>query len=154
MNQALLHFCLYVPYSQSQRHSVRTLRFNPQLFFFVLAESFASGGAQRRAVSAEVQQREPDAAQVEGGEVVAHEAGGAENGVDGRTLGGEGAEGRQCAEGRLRQEQTDQTHAQVFDVGKASEQVSENSAETLFLLGCVSRMCRNYVSAVCSQCYR
>ena len=100
------------------------LNIDSQLFFLVLAESVASG-AQRRAVSVEVQQREPDAAQVERGQV-AHEAGRAADGFDGRALREVVLlEGRR-AEGRLRQEQTDQTHAQVVDVGKASEQVRDH----------------------------
>ena len=109
------------------------LTIDSQLFVFFLAESVASGARQRRAVPAEVKQREPDAAQVEGGEEVAHEAGGAADGVDGRARPGREVvvlEGRR-AEGRLRQEQADQTHAQVVDVGKASEQVSERSLERL-----------------------
>ena len=105
-------------------HTFRAkLNIDSQLFFFVLAESVASG-AQRRAVSVEVQQREPDA-QVKRGQV-AHEAGRAADGFDGRALREVVVlEGRR-AEGRLRQEQTDQTHAQVVDVGKASEQVRDH----------------------------
>ena len=93
-----------------------------QLVFLVLAESLSSGARRRqgRAESAEVEQREPDAAALEGGPV-AHEAGGAADGVDGRTLREVGVvlEGRR-AEGGLRQEQADQAHSQIVDVGKAS----------------------------------